>query len=129
MYRNVPIVFVRDLGGGGKLSPVGKATQSCVQVATPHQLLTISAMQHLSYKTMVLKSTGVLTKGNKTAYLLFQETFEEMPEFFKEKLSSSVAAHLNRVLRKIDMDLFLPLLLEMILLKVKHAEENIADMR
>ncbi|XP_015765613.1 PREDICTED: E3 ubiquitin-protein ligase RNF213-like [Acropora digitifera] len=57
-----------------------------------------------------------------------QETFEEMPEFFKEKLSSSVAAHLNRVLRKIDMDLFLPLLLEMILLKVKHAEENIADM-
>ena len=78
---------------------------------------------------MVLKSTGVLTKGNKTAYLLFQETFEEMPEFFKEKLSSSVAAHLNRVLRKIDMDLFLPLLLEMILLKVKHAEENIADMR
>ena len=78
---------------------------------------------------MVLKSTGVLTKSNKTAYLLFQETFEEMPEFFKDKLSPSVAGHLNRVLRKIDMDLFLPLLLEMILLKVKHAEENIADMR
>ena len=115
--------------GGGELSPVGKANQSCVQVATPYQLLTISSMQHLSCKTLVLKSTGVLTKGNKTAYLLSQDTFEEMPESFKEKLSSSVAAHLNRVLRKIDMDLFLPLLLEMILLKVKHAEENIADVR
>ncbi|XP_015765616.1 PREDICTED: uncharacterized protein LOC107344475 [Acropora digitifera] len=57
-----------------------------------------------------------------------QEPFEEMPEFLKGKLSSSNAAHLNRVLRKIDMELFLPRLLEMILLKVKHAEENIADM-
>jgi len=57
-----------------------------------------------------------------------QEPFEEMPEFLKEKLSSSDAAHLNRVLRKIDMELFLPRLLEMILLKVKRAEENIADM-
>ncbi|KAK2553290.1 E3 ubiquitin-protein ligase rnf213-alpha [Acropora cervicornis] len=46
-----------------------------------------------------------------------QEPFEEMPEFLKGKLSSSDAAHLNRVLRKIDMELFLPRLLEMILLK------------
>ena len=37
-------------------------------------------------------------------------------------------AHLNRVLRKIDMELFLPLLMEVILLKVKYAKENIADM-
>jgi len=52
-----------------------------------------------------------------------------MPEMFKEKLSSSDMAHLNRVLRKIDMDVFLPHLLETILLNVKHAEENIATMR
>lgn len=52
-----------------------------------------------------------------------------MPDIFKEKLSSSDVAHLNRVLRKIDMDVFLPHLLEMILLNVKHAEENIATMR
>ncbi|XP_074628909.1 E3 ubiquitin-protein ligase rnf213-alpha-like isoform X2 [Acropora palmata] len=57
-----------------------------------------------------------------------QEPFEEMPGFLKTKLSSSDAAHLNRVLRKIDMEQFLPLLLEMILLNVKHAEENIAEM-
>ena len=59
----------------------------------------------------------------------FQEPFEEMSDVFKVKLSSSAAAHLNRVLRKIDMEHFLPQLLEMILLKVKHADENIADMR
>ena len=52
-----------------------------------------------------------------------------MPDIFQEKLSSSDVAHLNRVLRKIDMDVFLPHLLEMILLNVKHAEENIATMR
>ena len=52
-----------------------------------------------------------------------------MPDFFKEKLSSSDVAQLNRVLRKIDMDLFLPHLLEMILLNVKHAKENITSMR
>ena len=93
-------------------------------------------MQHLSCKAMVVKSTGILTKGKKTANLgtlsqssSFQEPFEEMPEFLKGKLSSSDAAHLNRVLRNIDMELFLPRLLEMILLNVKHAEENITDMR
>ena len=52
-----------------------------------------------------------------------------MSDVFKVKLSSSVAGHLNRVLRKIDMEHFLPQLLEMILLKVKHADENVADMR
>ena len=119
-----------------ELSLVGKATQSCFQGAAPDQLSTISFMQHLSCKAVVVKSTGILTKGKKTANLnalsnssAFQEPFEEMPEFFKGKLSKSDAGHLNRVLRKIDMELFLPRLLEMILLKVKHAEENTADMR
>lgn len=61
--------------------------------------------------------------------VLFQEPFEQMSVIFKEKLSSSALAHLNRVLRKIDMDQFMPHLLEMILLKVKHADENVATMR
>lgn len=52
-----------------------------------------------------------------------------MSDTFKEKLSSSDVAQLNRILRKIDMDLFLPLLLEMVLLNVKHAKENIVSMR
>ena len=60
---------------------------------------------------------------------LFQEPFEHMSDIFKEKLSSSDLAQLNRVLRKIDMDVFLPRLLEMILLNVKHAKENIVSMR
>ena len=120
----------------GELSPVCKSTQSCFQGATPDHLSTVSFMQHLSCKAMVVKSTGILTKGKKTANLdtlshsfSFQEPFEEMPEFFKGRLTSNDASHLNRVLRKIDMERFLPLLLEMILLKVKHAEENTADMR
>ncbi|XP_068759451.1 E3 ubiquitin-protein ligase rnf213-alpha-like isoform X4 [Montipora capricornis] len=57
-----------------------------------------------------------------------QEPFEEMPEFLKGKLSPTDAAHLNRVLRKIDIERLLPFLLEMILLNVKHAKENIAEM-
>ena len=52
-----------------------------------------------------------------------------MSDVFKEKLSSSDVAQLNRILRKIDMDLFLPRLLEMVLLNVKHAKENIVSMR
>ena len=52
-----------------------------------------------------------------------------MPDVFKERLSSSDLAHLNRVLRKIDMDLFLPQLLEIILLNVKKHGESISTMR
>ena len=52
-----------------------------------------------------------------------------MPEVFKEKLGSSDLAHLNRVLRNIDMDLLLPQLLEMILLNVEKNDENISTMR
>ena len=66
---------------------------------------------------------------NKNSPILFQEPFEQMSDIFKEKLSSSEVAHLNRTLRKIDMDLFLPHLLEMILLNVKHAKENVTSMR
>ena len=58
-----------------------------------------------------------------------QEPFEQMPEVFKEKLSSSEQASLNRVLRKIDMDIFLPQLLQIILLDVKKYGETISTMR
>ena len=104
--------------------------------SAPGQLSTISLMQHFSCGTMVVKSTSVLTRGKTqqtydqlSLACSFQEPFEEMPEFLKAKLSSSDAVHLNRVLRMIDMERFLPRLLEMILLNVKHAEENIAEMR
>ena len=62
------------------------------------------------------------------ASTLLQEPFEQMSDIFKEKLSSSDVAQLNRTLRKIDMDSFLPRLLEMILLKVKHAKESDVSM-
>lgn len=52
-----------------------------------------------------------------------------MSDIFKEELSSSQAEHLNRALRTVDMHMFLPQLLEMILLNVQHAEENVATMR
>ena len=68
------------------------------------------------------------SKVNKSS-TLFQEPFEQMSDIFKEKLSSSDVAQLNRILRKIDMDLFLPRLLEMVLLNVKHVKENIVSMR
>ena len=59
----------------------------------------------------------------------FQEPFEQLPDVFKEKLSSSEKASLNRVLRKIDMDIFLPQLLQIILLNVKKDGETISTMR
>ena len=52
-----------------------------------------------------------------------------MSDIFKEKLSSSDVAQLNRTFRKIDMDSFLPRLLEMILLNLKHAKESDLSMR
>lgn len=73
------------------------------------------------WRLMALEKAKIKSRNN-------QEPVEEMSDVFKVKLSSSVAGHLNRVLRKIDMEHFLPQLLEMILLKVKHADENVADM-
>ena len=52
-----------------------------------------------------------------------------MSDIFKEKLSSKDVAQLYDTLRKIHMDSFLPRLLEMILLKVKHAKESDVSMR
>ena len=61
---------------------------------------------------------------------LLQEPFEQMSDIFKEKLSSKeVRQQLYGTLRKIHMDSFLPRLLEMILLKVKHAKESDVSMR
>ena len=59
----------------------------------------------------------------------FQEPFEQLLDVFKEKLSSSEKTKLNRMLRKIDMDIFLPQLLQIILLNVKKDGERISTMR
>ena len=59
----------------------------------------------------------------------FQEPFEQLLDVFKEKLSSSEKTRLNRMLRKIDMDIFLPQLLQIILLNVKKDGERISTMR
>ena len=59
----------------------------------------------------------------------FQEPFEQLLDVFKEKLSSSEKTRLNRMLRKIDMDIFLPQLLQIILLNVKKDGETISTMR
>ena len=61
--------------------------------------------------------------------ILFQEPFEQLPDVFKEKLRSSEKGSLNSVLRKIDMDIFLPQLLQIILLNVKKDGETISTMR
>ena len=68
-------------------------------------------------------------KTNPFWEFLFQEPFEQLPDVFKEKLSSSEKASLNRVLRKVDMDIFLPQLLQIILLNVKKDGETISTMR
>ena len=59
----------------------------------------------------------------------FQEPFEQLLDVFKEKLSSIEKTRLNRMLRKIDMDIFLPQLLQIILLNVKKDGERISTMR
>ena len=61
--------------------------------------------------------------------IFFQEPFEQLSDVFKEKLGSSEKTRLNRVLRKIDMDIFLPQLLQIILLNVKKDGETISTMR
>ncbi|KAJ7339392.1 hypothetical protein OS493_005787 [Desmophyllum pertusum] len=73
------------------------------------------------WRLMALERAKIMSRNK-------QEPFEEMPDVFMERLGSSDLAHLNRVLRKIDMDLFLPQLLEMILLNVKNDAENISTM-
>ncbi|XP_020630788.1 E3 ubiquitin-protein ligase rnf213-alpha-like [Orbicella faveolata] len=73
------------------------------------------------WRLMALEKAKIKSRNN-------QEPFEQMPDIFKGRLSSSDLAHLNRVLRKIDMDLFLPQLLEMILLNVQKDGENISTM-
>ncbi|RMX46188.1 hypothetical protein pdam_00007847 [Pocillopora damicornis] len=57
-----------------------------------------------------------------------QEPFEQLSDVFKEKLGSGEKANLNRELRKIDMDIFLPQLLQIILLNVKKDGETISTM-
>ena len=59
----------------------------------------------------------------------FQEPFEQLSDVFKEKLGSSEKARLNRVLRKIDIDMFLPQLLQIILLNVEKDGATISTMR
>ena len=61
--------------------------------------------------------------------IFFQEPFEQLSDVFKEKLGLSEKARLNRVLRKIDIDVFLPQLLQIILLNVKKDGETISTMR
>ena len=61
--------------------------------------------------------------------LIFQEPFEQLPDVFKEKLGSSEKTRLDSVLRKTDMDIFLPQLLQIILLNVKKDGETISTMR
>ncbi|KAJ7339378.1 hypothetical protein OS493_005772 [Desmophyllum pertusum] len=73
------------------------------------------------WRLMALERAKIMSRNK-------QEPFEEMPDVFMERLGSSDLAHLNRELRKIDMDLFLPQLLEMILLNVKNVAENISTM-
>ena len=58
----------------------------------------------------------------------FQEPFEQLSDVFKEELGSREKANLNRELRKIDMDIFLPQLLQIILLNVKKDGETISTM-
>lgn len=57
-----------------------------------------------------------------------QEPFEEMRDIFKEKLSKSEQSSLNRALRGIDMNIFLPILVEIILLNIPKEDENICTM-
>ena len=61
--------------------------------------------------------------------IFFQEPFEQLSDVFKEKLGLSEKTRLNRVLRKIDMDIFLPQLVQIILLNVKKDGETISTMR
>ena len=51
-----------------------------------------------------------------------------MPEVFKVKLTANEKGNLSHAMRKINLNVFLPELLELIELKIKHEEENVQDM-
>ncbi|XP_068735057.1 LOW QUALITY PROTEIN: E3 ubiquitin-protein ligase rnf213-alpha-like [Montipora capricornis] len=114
--------------GGQRTMPLKWYLHEVLKLPNEDGLKSLTAEQHCNlshilamWRLMALEKAKIKSRNN-------QEPFEEMSDVFKVKLSSSVAGHLNRVLRKIDMEHFLPQLLEMILLKVKHADENVADM-
>ncbi|XP_022801883.1 E3 ubiquitin-protein ligase rnf213-alpha-like [Stylophora pistillata] len=58
-----------------------------------------------------------------------QEPFEQLSDAFKKKLTSQEQASLSGVLQEIAMDIFLPQLLQIILLNVPKDGEKIATMR
>jgi len=124
---DIAIGFLSSSGGQTRM-PLKWYLHEVLKLPRDRGLRSPSAEQHCNlshtlalWRLMALEKAKIKSRNE-------QEPFEEMPGFLKTKLSFSDAAHLNRVLRKIDMEHFLPLLLEMILLNVKHAEENIAEM-
>ena len=99
-----------------------------------HEMYTLTLPQSHQSVVLILKVWLVVFKlvrptlkqtlfGN-----FFQEPFEQLSDVFKEELGSREKANLNRELRKIDMDIFLPQLLQIILLNVKKDGETISTM-
>ncbi|XP_068731195.1 E3 ubiquitin-protein ligase rnf213-alpha-like [Montipora capricornis] len=124
---DIAIGFLSSSGGQNTM-PLKWYLHEVLKLPRERGLKSPTAEQHCNlshilamWRLMALEKAKIKSRNN-------QEPFEEMSDVFKVKLSSIVAGHLNRVLRNIDMEHFLPQLLEMILLKVKHADENVADM-
>ncbi|XP_022796392.1 E3 ubiquitin-protein ligase rnf213-alpha-like isoform X2 [Stylophora pistillata] len=124
---DIAIGFLASSGGQPE-RPLKSYLHDVLKLPKDRGLKSPTAEQHCSlshtlalWRLMALERAKIKSRNK-------QEPFEQMPEVFKEKLSSSEQASLNRVLRKIDMDIFLPQLLQIILLDVKKYGETISTM-
>ncbi|XP_022800358.1 E3 ubiquitin-protein ligase rnf213-alpha-like [Stylophora pistillata] len=124
---DIAIGFLASSGGQPQ-RPLKWYLHEVLKLRKERGLKSPTAEQHCSlshtlalWRLMALERAKIKSRNK-------QEPFEQLPDVFKEKLSTSEQASLNRVLRKIDMDIFLPQLLQIILLNVKKDGETISTM-
>ena len=57
-----------------------------------------------------------------------QDPFEEVPEIFKTEMSRTVTTHLSAALKKVNIELFLSKVVEVISLWLPQEDEQTGDM-
>nr|XP_058970756.1 E3 ubiquitin-protein ligase rnf213-alpha-like [Pocillopora verrucosa] len=124
---DIAIGFLASSGGQPE-RPLKWYLHEVLKLPKDRGLKSATAEQHCSlshtlalWRLMALERAKIKSRNK-------QEPFEQLPDVFKEKLRSSEKGSLNSVLRKIDMDIFLPQLLQIILLNVKKDGETISTM-
>ncbi|XP_022803330.1 E3 ubiquitin-protein ligase rnf213-alpha-like isoform X2 [Stylophora pistillata] len=124
---DIAIGFLASSGGQSK-KPLKLYLHEVLKLPKDRGLKSPTAEQHCNlshtvalWRLMALERAKINSRNE-------QEPFEQLSDAFKKKLSTKEQTTLSRVLRKIDMDIFLPQLLQIILLNVKKDGETISTM-